>query len=225
MCKLAPGDLILSSTIWFTIWWVYFHYELPKWHPSFILPLWPVEVIVLGWTMRMHEFACHIFVVQINCVDKDYPPVPIVQARCIIVWLKGLLHLLRCGHHQKRMVFDHKALIITELFSPNRSCRCRLEVMTASSTCHCVSFSISLVHRLANCNHIFFVNGKENNCLKLLLTELLHCLERQNLVVDRSLQTGSGHLPFDCSSYAIAWFEADFLWCNCTPTFVVRAQN
>ena len=135
MCELVSIDLILSSTIWFTTWWVYFHYKFSKRHPSFILSrLWPVKVIVLSWTMRMHEFACHIFVVQIDCVDKDYPPVSIVQARCIIVWLKRLLHLLRCGHHQEGMVFDQEALIITQLLSSNRSCWYWFKVMTAAST-------------------------------------------------------------------------------------------
>ena len=61
-CIVYMGKLIfiyvkLTSTIRCTRGWVDFHNELSKRHPSIILSTWPVKVILLGWTMRMHEFA------------------------------------------------------------------------------------------------------------------------------------------------------------------------
>lgn len=94
MGKLISIYLKLTSTIRCTSGWVDFHNKLSKRHPSIILSTWPVKVIVLGWTMRMHEFARDIFIFQIDFVNKDYPPVTIEQARCVVVGLKGLLHLL-----------------------------------------------------------------------------------------------------------------------------------
>ena len=110
--------------------------------PNGTLSAWPVKVIVLGWTMRMHEFARDIFIFQINFVNKNYPPVTIEQARCVVVGLKGLLHLLWWRHRGESMVSDHVAFVITELFSFNRCSWCWLKMMTAASTWNRVSISI-----------------------------------------------------------------------------------
>ena len=75
--------------------------------------------------------------------------------------------------------------------------------MTAPSTFHSIPIQVPFVQFLKLPHHFFLVNREENDRIELLMAELFHSFEGQNLIVYRSLQTSSCHLSFHCTPYAI----------------------